>query len=168
MTEEELLQHAENFLATVAKSFDLPELSFADGICVLDLGSGNVITLYPQMEGLHSIILYMPVGVIPLDAPKTPELQTEMLNGNDAWSLTQGATIGVDKKTGVVSLWQRFALPAESEGEIVDTIEVLAATAEYWRSIISEYGGEPAYRATGEGNPRSVREEPSSIVGRLA
>lgn len=143
--EEEMVVQAEEFLKTLSSRFNLPELSFDDGACILNFGRGNVLTLYPQLDGLRSIIMHVMVGVAPLSGPNSTKLMLEFLNGNDAWSLTQGATLGMDKTDGSVSLWQRFTLPAVTEDEIVDAVEVLLSTAEYWRTFLKENGGEPAF-----------------------
>lgn len=143
MDETEFEQHADNFLQTVSTRFNLADLSFEEGSCLISFDGGNVMFLYPEPEIVHAIIMQVTVGSIPLDGDRIGELYLEFLHGNDAWCLTGGATLGVDRNTGEVSLWQRFTLPAVSEDDIANAMELHLGAADYWRGVIKQYGGEP-------------------------
>ncbi len=145
MSADELEEQAAQFLQIVGARYELPSLAFDGGACILTFDRGNVVTLYPQLEGLHSILMHVLVGVAPLRDPRITGLMAEMLNGNDAWSMTNGSTLGLDKASGMVSLWQRFTLPAASDEEILDALETLLATAEHWRDVLIRHGGAPAF-----------------------
>gem|GEM_PF-1635311 len=146
MDMETLEKCGRDFLAVIERHYNLSNLQFDDGACTLAFDGGNSLTLYPQFEGIRSILMHAVAGVAPLNGEKSRALFLEMLNGNDAWALTAGATLGMDRKTGIVSLWQRFVLPADDAEEIVDAAEALLASAEYWRRIIVEHGGQPLFR----------------------
>ncbi|MDR3077236.1 MAG: type III secretion system chaperone [Planctomycetota bacterium] len=144
-SEESLTAAAEKFLETLSRKWQLPAQTFAGGPCLIDFGGGNILALYPQLEGLRSLIMHTQIGVIPLRTPAAGQFQLEALEANNAWSRTQGATLGIDGEDGSVGLWQRFVLPAASEEEITDAVTAFLGTAEFWRDILKSRGGQPAY-----------------------
>jgi hypothetical protein len=166
LSREKLEEYADGFLAALSRRYDLPELTWAKGACLVDFGGGNLLTVYPELESLRSLILHAPVGVLPLESEKTGAFLLEMAIGNNCWTLTQGATVGLDPEDGTVSLWQRFVLPPAGDEEIWEAVEALLGTAEHWRGILERHDGAALFSAAGEGSEAAGEGEANKFIVR--
>ena len=146
MDMEFLEQCGKDFLSVIEREYNLSELNFDNEACTITFDDKIVLTLYPQFEGLRSVLMHTIVGVAPLNGEQSRDIFLEMLNGNEAWALTAGATLGMDRQTGIVSLWQRFVLPADDPEEVSDAVGALLASTGYWLDIIVKHGGQPLFQ----------------------
>lgn len=135
----ELTIQAQQFLDALSEHYGVPRLVFdVEGKCLLSTRDKHILTLAAQLDDLRSIILHTVVGVIDLADETANSLLRDLLSANVGWERTLGATMGMDKDTGVVTLWQRFVLPAVSTEEITDTVDLFLNTARNWREELAE------------------------------
>lgn len=131
--------HAQLFLDTLATHYNVPSLIFDnEAKCMLSTKDKHILTLAAQLDDLRSIILHTVIGAVDLKNNNATPLLHDLLAANVGWEQTLGATMGMDKKTGVVTLWQRFVLPAASPEEITDTVDLFLNTARNWREDLRE------------------------------
>lgn len=64
-----------------------------------------------------------------------------LLEANYYWRLTQGGTIGLDEKSGALTLCYRVPLPMQEPAQIGEIVAKLAGAAEHWSRRLSELGG---------------------------
>ena len=148
MNEEQFDALAQQALADIADHYQLPELAYEDGGCALNFNRGRSILLYPEFE-VQSLLMRALIGVVPFSGSKTGELFLDMLQGNDGWSRTQGATLGIDPENGIASLWCRLPLPADGS-TLIETVQGLLGAAEYWLDVIKGFGGQPLFESVPE------------------
>lgn len=150
----DIVNHADQLLTHLGSVLKLTNLKFNDNNeCFFTLEKKIVFMLYLDDQEMNSIIINVPMGVLP-ENENRERLMYELLCGNYCWSVTDGATIGIDDETAVISLSYLVQLPLQAQGQIVDIVAKLVAVAQYWMKKIEKISNEAV---------RSSRTEASFI-----
>ncbi|WDP83773.1 MAG: type III secretion system chaperone [Desulfobacter sp.] len=132
----DIAKHADDLLDHLGSVLNLTNLKFDDNNqCFFTLEKKMVFMLYLDDEEMNSIIINLPMGMLP-ENENRERLMYEMLCGNYCWGITDGATIGVDEETAVISLSYLVQLPLQAQGQMVDIVAKLVAVAQYWMKKI--------------------------------
>lgn len=138
----DIVKHADELLNHLGSVLNLTNLTFNDNNeCFFTLEKKIVFMLYLEDKEINSIIINVPMGMLP-ENENRERLMYELLCGNYCWSVTDGATIGVDDETSVISLSYLVQLPLHAQGQIVDIVAKLVAVAQYWMKKIENISNE--------------------------
>ena len=108
--------------------------------CFLTLDERMVFMFYLDEE-IDALIINLPLGLLPDDDTREVVMQ-ELLYGNYCWNQTEGATLGVDKKTQVISLGYLVPLPLKDVAQMPHILEKLGGVATHWFRIMDQIAEE--------------------------
>lgn len=104
--------------------------------CIFTIDDKFEFILYFD-ETIEQLLINLPLGTLPI-GNKGRDLAIEMLAGNYAWTLTAGATLGLDDQTGIVSLCHNFDVSEGQGGGFEQFLSEMIGAADYWMEKIEE------------------------------
>jgi hypothetical protein len=121
---------AEALLREYGDVTGLGALAFDDeGHCRLEFNERVLVDIaFDEPRG--AIVLMTPLGEVRLG--ERPELAADMLDANALWRGTDGATLGIDRASGLAVLSQAVPLTGLELGDFEGRIDAFIATAEFW------------------------------------
>lgn len=110
----------------------------AEGNCVILLDD-KILFILELAEELNGVIFSVVLGNLPVEGRES--MLYELLTANFYWSRTEGATIGVDDETDIVTLCYLLHFPLSDDSDFEITFERLANIAEYWIDKLQVHPG---------------------------
>lgn len=141
----DLRDHANQLLRTLASQLPANENTPAleldeNNECFLTLDERIVVMFYLD-DQIKSLIINLPLGPLPTSEERTA-LMFDLLCGNYCWNLTEGATLGIDRQTGLITLSYLVELPLDPPETIAAIVDKLTAVAEHWMREIKSAAAE--------------------------
>jgi hypothetical protein len=138
--DENFKNHAEEILESLGLFLGLDDLEFSedDDTCILQLDEKTRVNISLSSEN-DTIILHSLMGTLP--EVDRSEVVEQLFEANLFWAGTNGATISMERKTGLVIIAQALSLYS-SEGKLVtgealaDAIASLASAANQWKKLL--------------------------------
>lgn len=100
-----------------------------DGNCIILLDE-KILFILELVEDFDGIIFSVVLGNLPVEGRES--MLYELLSANFYWNRTDGATIGVDDETDIVTLCYLLRFPLKDNSDFEITFEKLANISEYW------------------------------------
>ena len=137
---ENFKNHAEEILESLGLFLGLDDLEFGeeDDTCILQLDEKIQVNITLNSTN-DTIILHHQMGTLP--GSDRSEIVEQLLEANLFWSGTNGATISMDRDTGLVIIALALAIYT-SDGKILtgealgEAIADLANTATIWKTVL--------------------------------
>ena len=137
---ENFKNHAEEILESLGLFLGLDDLEFGeeDDTCILQLDDKTRVNVSLSSEN-DTIILHSLMGTLPQS--DRSEIVEQLLQANLFWSGTNGATISMERNTGLVIIAQALSLYS-SEGTLLtgealaNAIASLASAANQWKKLL--------------------------------
>jgi hypothetical protein len=121
---------AEALLSEYGGVTGLGALAFdEEGHCRLEVDDRILLDIAFD-EPRRAVLLMTPLGGV--RTAERPELATDMLDANALWRGTNGATLGIDRASGLAVLSQAVPLTGLELGDFEGRIDAFIATAEFW------------------------------------
>ena len=95
--------------------------------------------LDPNDPQAGDVVLFAVLGAPP--AHRQPDVHRLLLEANNLWSGTSGATLGVQQDTGNVVMATRLPVEGMTPEQFAGVIETFLDTALFWKATVA---GEPA------------------------
>ena len=136
---ENFREQAEATLAALGLFLGLDDLEFneEDDTCILQLDETTRVNITLNTEN-NTLVLHSLMGTLPQD--NRSEVVEQLLEANLFWSGTNGATISIERETGLVIIARALRLAANGNlltGEALATaIAELASAAGTWKKLL--------------------------------
>lgn len=125
-------------LQQLATQLNLPKDAFVDTqeLVVDDLKIGfDFQPLDPNMPAAGDIVCFSVLGRA---APeREAQIHRLLLEGNNLWAGTGGATLGIQQESGSVILAMRLPLEGLDAEHLIEVLDDYANTARYWTAVIT-------------------------------
>jgi hypothetical protein len=121
---------ANSLVSNLGKLIKVDGLSFdQEGNCIILLDD-KILFILELAEDLNGIIFSVILGNLPVEGRES--MLYELLSANFYWNRTDGATIGIDDQTDIVTLCYFLTFPLKDDSDFEITFERLANISEYW------------------------------------
>lgn len=97
----------------------------------------RIVVMFYLEEELSSFILTLPIVKLG-DTPLREEILAELMRGNFAWNLTEGGTLGLDKKTNLICLNYLVPLPMDEPTQLPMIINKLVSVHQFWKRTLED------------------------------
>lgn len=126
----DISEKANELVANLGKLIKVDGLSFdQEGNCIILLDD-KILFILELVEDHDGIIFGVVLGNLPIEGRES--MLYELLSANFYWNRTDGATIGIDDETDIVTLCYFLQFPLKDDADFEITFEKLANISEYW------------------------------------
>lgn len=151
----DIREQAQQLISELGEALKLGNLSFDNqDECVVVLDE-RIVMVFQIDDETSSILISTVLGQLEITTPNREELLFEMLAGNYFWQLTRGATLGIERDTGLLALSYVLELPLRESVELQTVVAKLANASDYWLQRIVEISGSGESPAPANQNPFS-------------
>lgn len=138
-----MLENARTLLASLGKQLGLDDFDL-DDTGTTALAFDEIVVNFDYLADADRLALYAEIGKPPAPDQTPPALLEALLKANFFHAETAGATIGMDRDTGLIVLYRTVDPDATEADDFFNTVEAFVDSAESWTARIVELAtGEP-------------------------